>query len=1408
MSTTRNWTMMTESKFPWEREALDFIRQRFPNHEPYRAWSNFEFIADDGSINEVDLLAFTPQGLFLVEVKSRPGRLTGDSGTWTWEHEGRRVTMDNPLLAANNKAKKLRSLLRKQRLFQRKADVPFIEALVFVSDASLRCELEGNARFRVCLRDREAAGEAPARPGIMSALLARQCPGLDPQPKGIHDRPMAKLVSQAMDQAGIRQSQRHHKVSDYVLEQLVGEGPGYQDWQATHAQVAESKRRVRLYLVRSGATAEDRKTIERAALREFKLLETLQHPGILRAYGFTEHELGPALLFEHDPQSLRLDHFLAQQKDSLSIDARLDLVRQIADVVRYAHDKKVVHRALSPQSILVTHAGNDSRRIKLFNWQAGYREGTTSSAAHGVTATSHIDRLVEDASTAYMAPEALTDESPGEHLDVFSLGAIAYHIFSGQAPASSGLELSNKLRESKGLEISAVLNGAVQALQDLVQLSTHPDLSVRLDTVGDFLALLDDVENELTTPEHEYAGDPTRAQIGDVLPGGFRVLRRLGQGSSSVALLVERNAQDFVLKVSNDPQHNARIKDEAGMLDGRRHPHVVEFVELLELGDRAGFLMRPVFAEKEKKLIETLGQRLRKEGRLQIDLLQRFGEDLLGVVCYLEEQGIPHRDIKPDNIAVGMVGRGDKLHLVLFDFSLSRMPAENIRAGTTGYLDPLLPLRKPPRWDLHAERYAAAATLYELATGSLPKWGDGTEPSQLNTTTEITVDAEQFDPGLRERLVGFFRKAFRRDVGQRFDNGEEMLRAWRHSFEGIDEPGPLSDHADASLLAELLAEATFDTPIPELGLGTRAANVLDRANVLTVRDLLSVPRRRLLRLRGVGNATRREIAGAVKLLRERLGRPAPEASTSTDDSEAAADGVDVSTLSVDTLAARVLNAGAREGDTTRQAALAWLGLDPQLPGSWPSQSDVARLSGVTRPRAGEIFARLHGRWLKDKALVHLRDDLVEILTSQGGVMTTAELADGVLMARGSVEDEPQRSRLALAVVRAAVEAERSLVDPRLVVRRDEGRVFIACTAELAGYARRLGDLADAIAGEDPLASPARVVERLREVAAPEGSALPDARLVRLAAAASCQAALSSRQELYPVEMPALRALKLSQGALGVPELAVDEIHQRVGSRYPRAAPLPPRPALDGLLREAGLDLEWNPDGRRGAGCFVNPQRGPGSLTSGSQPLVRLPTSSSPGTIGQITPEEADARQFDERLQRAIRDGAFLSLLVSPKDFDLARQELCRRLPLELVDFEGLFLDALGDVADKANVNWELVLKTDAAPRDRDWDKLLMLVGRAMPAVEQRLLAAKQTMLVIYAGLLARYEQMGLLSRLSEKVGRRDGIPGLWLLLPNPHEALVDGKPVPLIGPGQRARIPDSWLQKKPMRAGHNATGRP
>ena len=135
---------------------------------------------------------------------------------------------------------------------------------------------------------------------------------------------------------------------------------------------------------------------------------------------------------------------------------------------------------------------------------------------------------------------------------------------------------------------------------------------------------------------------------------------------------------------------------------------------------------------------ETLASRIRSDGRLHIDLLERFGIDLLEVVAELEKTGVAHKDIKPENIGIRSRGKSDELHLVLFDFSLTTAPADNIRCGTPPYLDPFLLDRSRGRWDLAAERFSTAVTLFEMATGSLPQWGDGVSaPAAVGTRLKV-----------------------------------------------------------------------------------------------------------------------------------------------------------------------------------------------------------------------------------------------------------------------------------------------------------------------------------------------------------------------------------------------------------------------------------------------------------------------------------------------------------------------------------------------------------------------------------------------------------------------------------------------------------------------------------------------
>src|SRR5262249_57592288 len=87
--------------------------------------------------------------------------------------------------------------------------------------------------------------------------------------------------------------------------------------------------------------------------------------------------------------------------------------------------------------------------------------------------------------------------------------------------------------------------------------------------------------------------------------------------------------------------------------------------------------------------------------------------------------------------------------------------------------------------------------------------------------------------------------------------------------------------------------------------------------------------------------------------------------------------------------------------------------------------------------------------------------------------------------------------------------------------------------------------------------------------------------------------VSSRMELYPRDMAAVRAIKLGAGSLlGPKELTVQQIQQRIASRYPQAEPVPGRPALDDLLREAGIAWVWDDTGDSGKGVYRPQYRAP------------------------------------------------------------------------------------------------------------------------------------------------------------------------------------------------------------------------
>jgi serine/threonine protein kinase len=1372
------WTAIAESQFPWERAALDWLREELPDRDPWHAWTNFEFIDDDGKVNEVDALILTPSGLFLVEIKSRPGVVTGDPHTWTWTTDGREYSYDNPLILTNRKAKRLASVLRKlPSVVKSKVRLPWVEPLIFLSATKLSCKLEGNAGARVCLRGRPGAADDD---GIVAVLLNGI---LGAQGSKRVDHQQVRTVSRAVVEAGIRQSNKYRTVGEYQLGGIISEGENFQDWEGRHVSIESVRRRIRIYTFASAATEQARKMLVRHAAREFQLLEGIDHPGILKVRDYKETELGPALIFDHDAKAIRLDFLLREQGKNLNVDQRLHIVRQLAETLKYAHQKKLYHRALCPQSILVKDPGAASPRLQVMNWQTGAREATIGGTSMRTIGTQHVDEYVEDLGRVYLAPEnTWGDLAHGPHLDVFSLGAIAYHVFSGQPPADTAIELHEKLRAGPGLRISDVMDGAGKSLQDLVQFSTIPDVSARFSSVDDFLKALDDVEDELTAPDPEQTVDPSEATAGDRIEGGFTVVRRLGKGSSSDVILVKADGGDeeLVLKVASEVAYNERLVAEGEVLAKLRHPNIVEYRKTLSIGGRTALLMG-------KAGDRTLAQRLREEARLSLDLLRRFGEELIQTIDYLEQQGVAHRDIKPENIGMSQVGTKGKLQLVLFDFSLSRASPENISAGTHPYLDPFLSLRRPPRWDLYAERFALAVTLYEIVSGDLPCWGDGkTAPAMLDC--EVTIESERFDPHLREGLTAFFEKGLRRDYRDRFDNAEEMLRAWRRVFDETQSSGEERDGLES--IAQL---ATATTSIAELGYTVDAQNALESMGIHNVRELLAVDRIRFRLLKGVGDKVRKEIrlkAKRLSLLRPDLtqGRPTLH--------EAESDHSGIAT--VDELATQLLPKRPAGDDRPEDLALAiYLGLEDAEAGQlWPTLGDTASKCKLPRSVVSGALLKARERWLKSPAITEVRNGIDILLRAHGEIMTVGELALALLAARGSAErDDILRLHLAAAVVRAATEAESDLASQRYQLFGADSIPLIATSAEHADYAKRLGEEADKVAHNEPLLAPQRAAESLEGVTRPDVVApLPVQRLLKLASAASQTAALSSRVEIYPRGMPASQAIRQSLGALVGPKyFTVEQLTDRIRGRYPDAETLPPRPTLDSLLDAAGSNLVWDDSGPQGPRYYVQ-GRGFEAPAGSTTSYARH------NTIGEepalVSGEIAEARQFEERLEHAARAGGFLALTVSPRMARHAEMELLRRFDLERVSFDELLLAAMKEQARALKVEWQTVLAADiSAPGSRDWTNLMRLVQKVLPQVIDQIAKQDKKVLLVNPGLLARYQIMPKVEELRDKAGRPGSLFNLWILVPMSASGLpdVDGTPVPIISSAQWSHIPQAWI---------------
>jgi serine/threonine protein kinase len=1412
---TSRWIEVTRSQFPFEAEGLAIVRELLPDAPPFRAWSNFEFRDNHGKWHEVDLLVLGRRRLHLVELKWYRGTLRGDDHRWLRDGH---PAEDSPLKLTRRKAQRLATRLKDelrawarehgQEIPDPREVIPFVQEAVFLHHPDLVCQLGSTAR--IDLFGLDGAEERMHLPGIASRLLEPPTPYESVGPN--RDEIIAKLLARI----GLVQ-RRQREVGSWIIdEEPLAEGDGWQDWPAFHRVATTDRTRIRFYVTPPGAAATERARLRRVAEHEYRTMSRMAHDGLLKPVDVVDDELGTGLVYPYDERTRRLDLWLAEQRDGVPATTQLALLRRVAEAVGYAHRHRVVHRGLTPAAVHVRMRTDREPVVLVGDWQIA---GTTGDAAAssiggiGVTALPgssgsgarlaavlrpgvDLDRRFAE---VFQAPEGVWNRAADRvRLDVFSLGALAYYLVAGRPPASDRAGLRERLQRDGGLDLAADLPQVSPALRRLVLGATRPAVPDRIGDVATFLVRLADAEREVALPADLLATDPLEAAPGAVLDGRYRLERRLGAGSTAVGLLVTDLAagdEQRVLKVAIDDAAAQRLDAEAEVLRGLRHPRLVRLVDgPIDVGGRRVLLL-------EHAGDQTLAEVLRQRVRLSLDLLARWGADLLEALVALDRAGVDHRDIKPANLGV-REGRGDRVkHLVLFDFSLARAGATAINAGTPPYLDPFLEARG--RYDSAAERYAAAVVLFEAATGALPVFGDG-ESLPLVVKDEATVTPGLFDASVAGACVAFFRRSLARDAAARHDTAADMLADWNAIFAPVGRTVPDD-------IAERAEQADPSTTLAEAGLSAWALSALEPLGVVTVGDLAAIDPVRLNRLAGVADATRREVKAWARVWRKRFaGSAAPPPAR-----PAAGEALPSPHEAAGLLAG---SAGGRRAGTKRRAAELLVGTAGELD-PFASRGELGEALGVSRVRGSQLVSELQDAWAREAEsrllLETLGGVIREAVARLAGVTTVAELVDEVLAQLAPSAGEPDPARLAAGLVRATLDRIDALAradgldpdQPQLVTRRREGRVAMLATDPLlfdaAEAAARLADalVAEAVEAGEPVVPRQRAATALAEAAARVATGSPGLtgdRLARLAVRLSRRAVLSGHGELHDRDLPLATAIGLALGGLGAGEpVTATEVRDRVRARFPALPPMPERPRLDELLAEAGVPLVYDERLRK----YRAEQPPPDTTGLGTAPPSQV------GLAAAVTVSAGGAA--GQRLRESARSRSFLALGVDAVRVDRAVELLAHRHDATIVDVTRVLVGALRAQAAEAGVPWELVRAADAAqPGTRDAMGLAALVEQALPVIAEAVTAAAagapegvRPVVLTELSPLARYGHLALLAQWSDlAAGRRQAI---WAVVPqmvNNYGPLVDGRPLPLAAPGQFLRLDADWLAAAPEEA--------
>jgi len=246
-------------------------------------------------------------------------------------------------------------------------------------------------------------------------------------------------------------------------------------------------------------------------MREARAAGRLSHPGIVTIHDALEDETTRSsyIVMEYIPGRTLEKTLLSTPK--LDTERALDIIRQVAEALEYAHRNLIIHRDLKPANIILTEDG----RTKITDF------GIAKIAAQSAMRTVAIM-----GTPSYMSPEQVTGGEIDGRTDLFSMGILLYLMLVGERPfAGDTAAVMFKIVYEDPVQPTKVNPLLPPALDYLILRCLAKDRAKRYASAREFLDDLDDVRHgraprsqARVSPAEVQTADRTMAATGPLLP--------------------------------------------------------------------------------------------------------------------------------------------------------------------------------------------------------------------------------------------------------------------------------------------------------------------------------------------------------------------------------------------------------------------------------------------------------------------------------------------------------------------------------------------------------------------------------------------------------------------------------------------------------------------------------------------------------------------------------------------------------------------------------------------------------------------------------------------------------------------------------------------------------------------------